>query len=228
MMGKNPEDPKTASTEIRFWNNGAPYHTWSKGLNWYKSLFKGDCCGEKCANYIEQKDTMRIMSYHIPNVKLIVCIRNPIDRAYSEYQMQRNKVSGINRGHIERGFYYKQLINHVIPYFPKENVYVLVQEKLKKNTDEELNKLYKFLGVSDYHLDTMRITSEAATDRKLDLKKDGQIKAYKVWGTEYKPLGKKSREILYSTYADQVEKLFNFLGYEIYEWKDFRSDDETL
>ena len=88
-MGNNWEDPKKASTEIRFWNNGDPYHTWEKGLEWYKNLFNGECCGEKCANYIESIAAMKRISENIPNVKIILNVRNPVDRVYSEFNMMK-------------------------------------------------------------------------------------------------------------------------------------------
>jgi len=219
-MCKNWQDPKIASTEIRFWNNGAPHHTWEKGIDWYKSLFRGDCCGEKSANYIEEYIAMKRMSEHVPNVKLILCIRNPVDRAYSEYQMQKDRISGgINRGHLQRGLYYEQIKNNVLPFFPKENLYILIQERMKDNVVGEMNRLYDFLNVKRCNFDIMEVTSDEATNRNLDLNKDSEVKSYKKWSTNYKPMFFEDRENVNSFYEPHNIDLFNFLRYDIEEWR---------
>ena len=224
-MCKNWEDPKSASTEIRFWNNGLPYKTWEKGIDWYKSLFSGECCGEKSANYIEEFSTMKRMSKYLPNIKLILNIRNPIDRAYSEYQMQYGKVKQAfnvdmanKKGYLYRGCYYKQLINNVLPFFSKNNLYIIIQERMKEDTDNELNSLYNFLGVDTYRLGVEETTAEIATNRNLDLVKDGAIKSYKVWDTKYEPLSANIRKELAEYYKIHNDNLFELLGYTIKEW----------
>ncbi len=225
-MCKNWEDPKVASTEIRFWNNGQPHRTWNRGIDWYKNLFNGDCCGEKSANYIEQASTMKRMSEYIPNVKLVLCIRNPVDRAYSEYQMQRSRLSGAfnmnfaqQRGYLERGMYYLQIKNNVLQFFPEENLYIVIQERMKNNTNYELNKLYDFLGADGYDLEAKETTAEKATDRTLDLEKDKEIKNYKVWSTEYESMTLEMKDALSKYFKDHNKKLFEYLGYKIKEWQ---------
>ncbi len=218
-MCKNWEDPKIASTEIRFWNNGAPHRTWEKGIDWYKGLFEGNCCGEKSANYIEEVISMKRMADHVPDVKLILCIRDPIDRAYSEYQMQKDNISGITSGHLYRGLYYLQIRNHVLPCFPRENLYILIQERMKEDTTTELNKLYKFIGVNKCDFETTEVTSEEATNRELDLNKDGKIKAYKKWSSKYEPMSSTTERDLLKYYEGPNRLLFDFLGYKIKEWR---------
>jgi len=73
-----------------------------KGINWYKSFFptkisksrlenklKKNCItGEATPRYLHYPHTPKRVFDIIPNVKLIVLLRNPIDRAYSHYQME--------------------------------------------------------------------------------------------------------------------------------------------
>lgn len=226
-MGKNWEDPKVASTEIRFWNNGVPYRAWERGFDWYKDLFEGKLCGEKCANYIEERSTMDRMAHYIPNVKLVLCIRNPVDRAYSEYQMQRDKINrpfniGLarERGYLYRGSYYTQIANHILPFFSKENLHIIIQEQMKNDTNKIMNELYTFLGAESYELETLATTQKIAADRGLDLREDSKVNNYKVWSSEYEPLSDTIRKDLFGFYKPHNEKLFNFLGYEIGEWND--------
>lgn len=218
-MCKNPEDPKKKSTEIRFWNNGGPYRTWKKGTKWYKNLFSGDCCGEKCANYIESKKTFERLSQHIPNVKLILCVRNPVDRAYSEYRMssvlrkytdipfEKKFKDSFFRG---KGDYYYQINRNIISLFPKEQLYIVVQERMKNNPEVEMNKLYEFLGVPEFSNPTADIVAG---------NKDAVIDGYKRWSSNYKPMSASIRSKLESYYRDANNKFFEFLGEEIDEWK---------
>lgn len=227
-MGKNVEDPKKASTEIRFWNNGRPHHTWEKGIDWYKNLFDGICCGEKCANYIEYKAVFAKMYQYIPKVKLILCVRNPVDRAYSEYNMQKTTKRykddftlplAKKRGYIRRGEYYNQLKNNVLSFFDPSQVYLIVQERMKKDTNKELNNLYDFIGVSKYDLNSYSVAARVATDKELDLVADSKIKNYKVWSSEYKPMTKIIRKQLEEYFKPHNAKLFKFIGNDIPEWR---------
>jgi len=73
-----------------------------KGINWYKSFFptklnksrlenkqKRNCLtGEATPRYLYHPHTPKRVLDLLPNVKLIVLLRNPIDRAYSHYQME--------------------------------------------------------------------------------------------------------------------------------------------
>lgn len=74
----------------------------SKGINWYKSFFPTKMTISRFENKQQSKcltgeATPRYLHYFyapkrvfdlIPNVKLIILLRNPIDRAYSHYQME--------------------------------------------------------------------------------------------------------------------------------------------
>jgi hypothetical protein len=73
-----------------------------KGLNWYKSFFptklsisiqetkqKSKCLTcEATPRYLHYPHTPQRVFELLPNIKLIVLLRNPIDRAYSHYQME--------------------------------------------------------------------------------------------------------------------------------------------
>jgi len=224
---KNPNDPKIASTEIRFWNDKSRYNTFEKdGMKWYKKLFKYNdkIQFEKCANYIEKKSTMERISKYIPHVKLVLCIREPVSRAYSELQMQApNKKFTIElaerKGYLNRGKYYKQITKNLLPFFPRENLYIIIQERMKNNLNEEMNKLYRFIGVSELNYETQKVTFQEATNRNLNLEKDSKIKSYKVWKTKYnKPMDSKANTQLKKYFKKYNEDLFKFLGCSIKEW----------
>lgn len=112
----------------------------------------------------------RIHDYN-PNIKLIILLRDPVERAYSHWRMEwsrdcenlsfseairngrkrmtsQDTLSRANRiySYVERGFYYPQ-INRLFKLFPKEDILILWNHDLKKDHTTLLDKIYKFLGV---------------------------------------------------------------------------------
>lgn len=83
--------------EIYFFNNS--YNYFQKGVDWYKSHFpsflykyyithicKNDfLTGEATPGYIFHPHAPRRISELLPTVKIIILLRNPVDRAYSHY-----------------------------------------------------------------------------------------------------------------------------------------------
>jgi hypothetical protein len=221
-MGKNWEDPKKASTEIHFWDNGKPYRTWGKGIDWYKCLFKGTFNGEKCANYIESQKAMKKIGQYVPDVKIIICVRNPIERAFSEFTMMehtRPKIYQLGFGRlaqrehgdlVEKGRYMKMIKNNVLPFIKKENIYISVQEWMRKDTNGELNKIYKFLGLQELDLEVKHVKAD---------QKDVQMNEYKEWSSKKnKGIRRTDRRMLAKYYVSDNGMFFNFFGQKIGEW----------
>ena len=85
-------------------NKEVDYFTryYNKGPNWYRSLFplssykqysenilkRKFVTGEATTTYLYHPHTPKRVKELLPDVKLIAILRNPIDRAYSQYQME--------------------------------------------------------------------------------------------------------------------------------------------
>lgn len=218
-MGKNVDDPKKTSTEIRFWASRKPYFNFKKGFYWYKNLFNGKVCGEKDAEMIDYKDAMRSLSVHAPNTKIILSVREPSSRAYSSFQMSnRMKAKNTNfRKQFDkrvtdwkRGLYFEQILGRILPFFPAENLFITVYEWMKKDTNKELNRIYDFLGVEEIHLNTVSQKFE---------ERDTPITSYKNWDSGYPKMLPKDNLYIKNKYKNENNKLFDFLGYKIKEWE---------
>jgi len=95
---KHPSIMPAVGKEIYFFDK-----KFNRGGNWYKSFFatkltksrlesiqKGKCItGEATPRYLYHPHSPNRVYDLIPKVKLIVLLRNPIDRAYSHYQMEK-------------------------------------------------------------------------------------------------------------------------------------------
>lgn len=73
---------------------------YDRGPAWYQSLFADaddtQMVGEKSADYLADPNVPRRIAALLPEVRLIAQLRNPIERAYSDYCMlfRRGQVSG--------------------------------------------------------------------------------------------------------------------------------------
>jgi hypothetical protein len=92
-----------------------------------------------------------------PNVKLFVTVRNPIERAFSDYLRSIRNLEiphtrsfedaiDIYPEFLDRGRYSK-VLSPYFDLFKKDQIHILIYEDLLKNTEDYLNPLYQFLGV---------------------------------------------------------------------------------
>lgn len=79
---------------------------YSEGLPWYKAHFpfsfqmKGKITGEATPYYLYHPHAPKRAAELVPNAKLIILLRNPVERAYSHYNMG-NKLNIENRESFE-------------------------------------------------------------------------------------------------------------------------------
>ena len=120
-------------------------------------------------------------------IKLVIILRHPVDRAYSHYLMSKRrgfedlsfeeaieaeqsrlKQGDFERNHfsyIDRGHYSAQ-IRRYTDLFPLENILFLsFEQHIKRNLDDTLERLQEFLGVTPMELDTS-IRSNVASETK--------------------------------------------------------------
>lgn len=130
---------------------------------------------QSAVNYIFYPQYLQKLHEYQPNAKLIVVLRNPVERAVSSYfyfrKMQRETRSpeealiyppkenfipsrdNHDFTYIEHGFYYRQL-KACFHYFKKEQVLVLDYDELVSTPQTLLNKIFSFLAVDNYTIDT--------------------------------------------------------------------------
>lgn len=160
-LRQHPEVSDKNMKEQYFFNK--PYN-YRKGINFYYSIFskspKGKIRGEFTPSYMLSPQVPLLIHKHFPNVKIIACLRNPAERAYSDYRynIQENgrftlykdfeDVLKKDKDFVKRGYYFKQLTEY-FELFPRENILILFYKDLKNNPLEFIHGLYKFLGLKD-------------------------------------------------------------------------------
>lgn len=134
---------------------------YDKGIGWYEGFFKGapagSLCGELSHDYFSSRNATRRIHAYNPGIKLICCLRNPFERAYSSY-LHLVRV-GLFSGSFEaalselpfivdEGRYYTNL-RHILSLFERESVLVLDFDELEASPDLFARRIFGFLGVDE-------------------------------------------------------------------------------
>ena len=177
----HPQVKRPIKKEIHYFNI-----FYDKGLRWYKAHFplQSDkyMTGEASPGYIFHPETAKRIRDLIPKVKLIVLLRDPLERAYSAYQMNRRlgidprasfnaaieyelETKKNHKGdydynrhnffYLERGKYASQLSTWT-KYFDKNQILVIDSNLFFNNTPEALKEVYSFLGIKEEYPKTYK------------------------------------------------------------------------
>ena len=146
-----------------------------------EAIFDGrseSCVGIKRPNYLGKAEVPSRILEHLPDAKLIVVLRNPIDRAISAYFHNvnygfippLNVEEGIGKlisnpsfadsykrapEIIEFGYYYEQLIRFS-DFMENNQLLILLHEDIIAKPLESIQGVYRYLGVdSDYIPDSL-------------------------------------------------------------------------
>lgn len=153
-LAQHPEIYMTRPKELHFF-----YVHYARGLDWYERQFAPAAAvkarGEITPDYMYHEEAIRNMAKDIPDAKLFVVLRNPVERTVSAYRLFHERFQGMSLRAaftadpdlIERGRYLRYL-DRVYAYFPPQQVKVLLYDDIKARPLEFLDELYDFLGVS--------------------------------------------------------------------------------
>jgi hypothetical protein len=140
-------------------------------LESYHSLFNGTenevAFGEASTWYLYSQTAAERIKHHIPNVKIIMMLRNPIDRAYSSFlfniqcgwesisdfeealHLESSRISNNESWdfhYLNAGLYYDQ-IQRYYNLFPKNQINIFLYEDFKCDSLKVINDIFNFLGV---------------------------------------------------------------------------------
>ena len=158
-----PEDVK----ETNFF--GSQY---DKGLAWYASLFHncrvGVPMGEFTPSYFAIPEARERIAAVIPDCKIIITLRDPVERLYSHYR------KGYEQAHYRGTFEetlqarpdllsWSRYAGHIrcwYDLFGKENVLVLLHDELEADPQEFLNLVTEFIGIGPISIATVPRASD--------------------------------------------------------------------
>ena len=164
--GGGPGDAKTYSEYV--WRREDYETLWDHGQ-------PGQLRGESTTLYLQDLEAQRRIKETVPDVKLIAVLRDPVDRAHSNWSHLRSAglepvadfpracMLGDRRAadgwgpfwrYLEIGRYGAQL-QHLYALFPTEQVLVLLYREVREDPVATLDKVCAFLGVKTGLLDEL-------------------------------------------------------------------------
>ena len=232
-LSQHPSIAPAAYDELGYFDDN--YHL---GVNWYKSLFPTKFTKNKIIKKHGKFLTYDVTPFYIynplvakrifesfPKAKIISNLRNPIDRAYSNYndalemgdikipfdevvqiamdEIDKNKSKINNEAYIVDTFYenilargfYADQLKIWFKKFQKNQLLMVQSEDLAQKTDQILTKIFEFLDLPYFKIK--------------DLTKQNK--------REYPPMKAETRKLLIEFYRPYNEKLYNLIN-QHFDW----------
>jgi hypothetical protein len=176
--------------------------------------------GEVTPSYLYWRPAMERIHAYNPLIKLVILLRNPIDRAFAHWNMQRFKgrepldfleavkeeprriarplsIESRRFAYVDRGFYSAQL-ERVFKFFPRKQVKLVKFEDFRDRKQQVLDLTFDFLRVR-------RIRGIPDKDRNVVPYERGM-----------KP---EERKYLAEVFSSEIAKLEQMLGWDLENWK---------
>ena len=222
-LSKHPHITMGDQQEMHFFDNDALFVSEPDYEELHKrypllgpSMIAGDCT----PSYLYYEPVAERIYKYNPKIKLLILLRNPVDRAFAHWNMQRfrgrepldffnavreeqTRIAGAppsearRFAYVDRGFYGRQLAR-LFKFFPREQLEVLKFEDFQKKQAEALANIFSFLG---------RTTLRSVRS------KDRNIVPYE------RAMNWEERVFLYNLFAEDIANVEQMLGWDCSDWK---------
>lgn len=140
-----------------------PIRDKKKYLNLFSKIKKEIAIGEATPSYLWDPKAPELIYKQVPNAKIIIILRDPIERAYSEYLFHiglgywdinfsdlirniRTAKHYASDGILGVGLYYEQILRYK-KIFGLKKIKFLIFEEFVKNPNKSVNDVLEFLGI---------------------------------------------------------------------------------
>lgn len=222
---KHPTVDMPQRKELHYFDEDSEFSTSPVDYSSYHSHFapciSGRMRGEVTPIYMYWEPSIKRIWKYNPSIKIIVLLRNPIERAYSHWQMEVNRkadnvdfieaiTTESNRcrlalpnqhrvySYIDRGFYSEQL-RKIWRYFPKRNVLVVNSDELKDSAKSIMSDVCRHLSIEDFQQDV------ALSDRVFE-------------GRYQEKMSDDARQFLTKTFEFEIKQLERMLDWDLSGW----------
>jgi hypothetical protein len=175
--------------------------------------------GEATPIYMYWYEAPKRIWHYNPEMKFIIVLRNPVNRAYSHWNMQRDRAyddlsfwEAITTeesrrrealpcqhrkfSYVDRGFYSEQL-KRIWHFFPKEQTLIMRSKDLREKPENVLCDICRFLNISDFE----------------------NIRLKEVHSRPYtSSISSEERDFLQKTFFYEIKELEELLGWDCSDW----------
>jgi hypothetical protein len=160
-LSLHPEIHMARPKEPRFFIEAEePFGRWSRGLDWYLSLFNSNkpVCGETSPTYATwpyREGVMEKMAMVVPEAKIVFLVREHFSRLRSSYLMNV-RYRGLESSFLDfmqqmpwavASSLYGMQVQNILRFYPLDRVCVLESAELENRRGQTLKKVFGFLGV---------------------------------------------------------------------------------
>jgi hypothetical protein len=145
---------------------------YSMGTQWYLEYFRGyppaTVLGEVDPNYFGEDVARERIEKDIPRAKIIVTLRDPVERAYSSYRVMRR--DAWTRANFEETVANNRIIRESSRYahhlanwqrsFGRDRVLICIYDDLKQSPQKFLDRICDFIGAKRIEVEGSAIASE--------------------------------------------------------------------
>lgn len=162
---ENSYHRRAASTRVR---------TFEEYLSYFDAASGAAAVGEVSPNYLRSPGAAARIRSRLPDVKLIVSLRNPADRLYSLHlmhlRMRRTRMPFDQRAFADdaawiKGNFYWHELDRYFRLFDRARIEVILFEDLAANPVGVTRSLYRFLGVDDAFVPATRVHNRGGMPR---------------------------------------------------------------
>ncbi|TKB46910.1 sulfotransferase domain-containing protein [Thalassotalea mangrovi] len=231
-LRQHPDITMANKKEVHFFDHDNRYHRW-RNLAYYHSHFDfsdaNKVIGEATPSYMYCEAAIKRIYQYNAKIKLIAILRNPVERAYSHWNMARlNKFESLpfrqaiaeerhrcqqllpdichRYSYTDRGFYSEQ-IRRLQRYFPDPQLLFLRHEWLKQSPAEALKSVTDFLNVSPFI----------------------EIEAKEVHSRPYANcLSDRDRQYLLELYELEIKQQEKLLNWDLGDWRKARPERKSM
>ncbi|MCU1351753.1 MAG: hypothetical protein JWM05_962 [Acidimicrobiales bacterium] len=162
---------------------------WAQGLDWYRDHFAGAgdalAVGEASTGYTKHPRPAGVaarIAEHLPDVRLVYVVRDPIERIRSHYlhsvHKQRERRPLADAVHHTPAYLaisrYRTQIDQYLAVFPPEQLLVITSESLRTDRITTLEQVFAFIGVDpSVAADLAGQELHRSADKRFDTKVSG-------------------------------------------------------
>ncbi len=191
-LKEHPNIQLTKPKELHFFDKNWSKSTYNNGIDWYLEQFPKKhleddffLVGEATPGYLVGADPREVSGY-FPKAKLIILVRNPINRALSHYKMLfRRNVLGdqppLEELFIQKMTEYKNtstpqpdpcIYNGIYTphikawreFYPDNQIFIICSEELFASPCKVVNDVFTFLGLSAFDLKEYKIFNKGSNN----------------------------------------------------------------